>query len=112
MNEVIGYLVVVLLIFGFVYALVRQTIHTLAVQNSVKTGDYKRSLFGNYLTCIAMAGFLISFVLNLVASMQFMQSSMITSNNTSASCFISLAVFFIAKFTIVPKDSKQSRLTV
>jgi dihydroxyacetone kinase len=106
MNEGIGYVVVVLLIIGFVYALVRQIKHTLAVQNSDRTVDYKTSLFGNYLTCIAMAGFLISFVLNLVVSMQFMQSSMITSNNTSASCFIFLAVLFIAKFTIVPKNPK------
>ncbi|MCP3032314.1 hypothetical protein LF817_13280 [Halobacillus sp. A1] len=112
MNELIGYLGVGLLIIGFVYALVRQTKHTLDLLNSDKTVDYKRSLLGNYLTSIAMAGFLISFVLNLVVSMQFMQSSIITSNNTSASCFIFLTILFIAKFTIVPKNPKQKRLTV
>lgn len=104
MNEGIGFVVVALLIIGFAYGLVKQIQHTLSIQKANKTVNYKRSLFGNYLTCIAFAGFLISFLLNVSVAKQMIQSSSITSNGTSASCFIFLAVLLIAKFGITPKN--------
>lgn len=111
MNEGSGYVVAVLLIIGFVFVLVRQIQHTSAIQNGDRTVDYKRALLGNSLMCIALAGFLVSFGLNLIVSMKFMESITITSNNTNAGCFIFLAVLFIAKFGIIPKSTKQSSLS-
>lgn len=110
MNEGIGYVVVALLIIGFTYGLVKQVQHTIAVQNSNKTVNYKRTLLGNYLTCISFAGFLISFILNVSVAMQIIQSGAITSNNTSASCFMFLAILLIAKFGITPKKPRQTGL--
>lgn len=110
MNEVIGFTVVALLIIGFSYGLVKQIQHTLSLQKANKVDNYKRPLFGNYLTCITFAGLLISFVLNVSVSMQLIQSSTITSNGTSISCFIFLAVLLIAKFGITPKAPKHTGL--
>lgn len=60
MNEGIGFVVAALLIIGFAYGLVKQIQHTLRIKKANKTVNYKRSLFGNYLTCFAFLSFLIS----------------------------------------------------
>ncbi|REB10093.1 hypothetical protein DVB69_04620 [Sporosarcina sp. BI001-red] len=107
MNVGIGFTVVALLVIGFSYGLVKQIQHTLSIRKANKTANYKRTLFGNYLTCISFAGFLVSYVLNVSAA----KSSMITSNGTSASCFIFLMVILIAKFGITPKAPKYTGIS-
>ncbi|KAA0955484.1 hypothetical protein FQ087_12795 [Sporosarcina sp. ANT_H38] len=110
MDDVIGYVVVVFLIIGFAYGLVRQIQHTLTIQNANKTdvSNYRRTLFGNYVTCISFLGFLFSYILNVLLAMQLIQSNILTSDNTGFSCFIFLLVLLIAKFGVISKNRKQN----
>lgn len=113
MDEVIGYLMVTIFIIGATYGLYRQIQHTFKIKKSQRTVNYKRLLLGSYLTSISYAGFLISFVLNvLVMSFQFIHSNIITSNSTAASCFIFFVVLLISKFGITPRNSGQSGLPI
>lgn len=108
-DEIIGYAVVVFLITCFTYGFVRQLQHTLTFRKADKTAvsNYKRTLFGNYITCLSFGGFLISYMLNVLVTMRIIQSTILTSNNTSFSCFVFLVVLLIAKFGVIPKCRKQ-----
>ncbi|WP_019413814.1 hypothetical protein [Paenisporosarcina sp. TG20] len=103
MDDITGTAMVIFLFLGFAYGLVRQIQHTLTIRLASGTDNYKRLLLGNYLTCVSMAGFLISYVLNVVVSLEIIQSQIFTSNNTNAGCFIFLALLLISKFGITPK---------
>ena len=110
MEEVISYLVVVILIIGFIYGLVRQIQHTLTMKKNQKIVQYKRILVGNCLSSISFAGFLLSFILNILVYMQFIHSNSITSNGTALSCFVFLGILFIAKFGVIPRSSYENKL--
>lgn len=72
MVDEIGYVVVVFFIIGLTYGLVKQVQHTLTIQKFDKTDSphYRRSLLGNYLTCVSLLGFLISYLLNVFVALQ------------------------------------------
>ncbi len=108
MSEVFDYAVVLILIIGFTYGLVKQIQHTLSIQKSNNTDNYKRSLLGNYLLSISLAGFILSYVFNGLVALQIIQSNIITSNSTSLICIAFLVFSFIFKFAIIPKNSKQT----
>ncbi|ATP40390.1 hypothetical protein CSE16_10205 [Solibacillus sp. R5-41] len=110
MVDVIGYVVVMLFIIGFTYGLVRQVQYTLTIQkaNSFGVSNYRRLLFGNYLTCVSLLGFLVSFILNVLVAIQIIQLNLLTSNNTGFSCFVFLLILLIAKFRVIPKNSKRN----
>lgn len=90
LDEIIGYVIVVFLITGFTYGFVRQIQHTLTIRKANKTAvsNYRRTLFGNYITCLSFCGFLISYMLNVLVAMRIIQSNILTSNNTIFSCFV------------------------
>ena len=102
MNDTIGYAVVVLFIIGSTYGLIKQIYLTMNIQRNNKSD--RRLLIGNYLTSISFAGFITSFVLNILVAIQGIQSSTITSNNTSVSCAFFLLILLISKFRITPKN--------
>lgn len=83
MVDVVGHVVVVFLIISFTYGLVRQIQHTLTIQTAIKTdvSNYRRTLFGNYITCFSFSGFLISYLLNILIAMRIIQSNILTSEN-------------------------------
>ncbi|MCJ8007249.1 hypothetical protein ACFFF5_07065 [Lederbergia wuyishanensis] len=112
MDDVIGYVVVVFLIIGCIYGLVRQIQHTLTIQKSNKTfvPNDNKSLFGNYLISVSLLGFLISYILNVLVAMQIIKLSIITADNTAISCFIFLLVLLIAKFGVLPKNHRKNDL--
>jgi hypothetical protein len=112
MDDVIGYVVVGFLISGFTYGLVRQIKHTLTIRKANKTevSNYSRTLFGNYITCLSLFGFLFSYMLNILVAMRIIQSNILTSNYTAFSCFVFLLVLLIAKFGVIPKSRKQNYL--
>ncbi|MGE7621486.1 hypothetical protein ACQKMD_00140 [Viridibacillus sp. NPDC096237] len=105
MGDVIGYTVVVFLIIVFTYGLVLQVQHTLTIKKANKSdvSNYRRLLFGNYLTCVSFLGFLSSYILNILVKMQIIQLNFLTSDNTGFSCFVFLLVLLIAKFGVIPK---------
>lgn len=112
MDDIVGFLIVVFLIIGFTYGFVRQIQHNVVIQKDDKAyvPNYRRSLIGNYITSISFLGFLISYVLNILVATQIIQSNIITSENTSFSCFVFLLVLLIAKFVIIPKKTRQNEL--
>ncbi|WP_039043619.1 hypothetical protein [Sporosarcina sp. ZBG7A] len=109
LDEIIGYVVVVFLITGFTYGFVRQIQDTLTIRKANKTAvsNYRRTLIGNYITCLSFGGVLISYLLNVLVAMRIIQSNILTSNNTGFSCFVFLVVLLIAKFGAIPKSRKQ-----
>ena len=102
MNDTIGYAVVILFIIGSTYGLIKQLQLTMNIQRNHESD--RRLVIGNYLTSISFAGFIISFVLNVLVALQVIQSSTITSNNTSVSCGFFLLVLLISRFGITPKN--------
>lgn len=102
MNDTIGYAVVILFIIGSTYGLIKQLQLTMNIQRNHKLD--RRLVIGNYLTSISFAGFIISFVLNVLVALQAIQSCTITSNNTSVSCGFFLLVLLISRFGIIPKN--------
>ena len=101
-SDTIGYSVVILFIIGSTYGLIKQ-IH-LTMNNQRNNKSDRRLVIGNYLTSISFAGFIMSFVLNILVAIQVIQSSTITSNNTSVSCGFFLLMLLISKFGITPKN--------
>lgn len=112
MDDVIGYVVVILLIIGFTYGLFKQVQHTLPIQktNRPDVSNYRRLLFGTYLTCASFFGFLVSYILNVLVAMQVIQLNLLTSDNTGFSCFVFLLILLIAKFGIIPKNCSRNEL--
>ena len=110
MVDEFDFVVVVLLIIGLTYGFVKQIHHTLTFQKSHKTDSpqYRRTLFGNYLICVSYFGFLSSYILNIFIALQMIQSTMISSENTSFSCFVCILVLLIVKFGVIPKSLKQN----
>jgi phosphotransferase system glucose/maltose/N-acetylglucosamine-specific IIC component len=101
-NDTIGYAIVALFIMGSTYGLIKQLQLTMNIQRNNKSD--RRLVIGNYLTSISFAGFIISFILNVLVAIQVIQSSTITSNNTSVSCVFFLLVLLVSRFLITPKN--------
>lgn len=118
MGDIVGWLFVLLMVFGFGYALVWQVRDMLAIRRTSKwkTQHDKRKLVGHYLTVVSFAGFFVSYLLNVVAGLLIfmrpdaVQHALINSNSTSLACFLFLVVFFVAKFGIMPKKEKHPPL--
>ncbi|WP_017380497.1 hypothetical protein [Paenisporosarcina sp. TG-14] len=112
MDDSIGYVMVVFVIIGTTYGLVRQIQHIMTIQRLRKTdlSNYKRTLIGYYLESVSLLGFLISFTLNVLVGIQIIQSNLVTSDKTVLSCFIFLGIFLITKLIVIPKNSKQHKL--
>lgn len=112
-NEaIISFLIIVMLIIAFTYGLIRQIRQIVSIRKGNKSDyvHYKRTVVGNYLSCISYAGFLIAYILNVLLASRIILSVFFTSDNTSFSCFIFFALLLIAKFGIIPNDSKQRDL--
>lgn len=112
MDEVIGYLVVSIFIFGGIYGLILQVQHTMVIRKLTKNAKYKRLVIGNYISCLAIAGFLLFFILNVFVNMQLIQSQIVTSNATSIGCFIFIVMLLFSKFVITPRDRNKNKLSV
>lgn len=110
MVDVIDYVVVLFLILLLTYGLYKQIQHTLIVRKAHKIVSCKRTLFGNWLSCASLAGFLISYTLNVFVAMKLIQSNIMTSDSTSFSSFIFLLIFIIAKFWVIPKTDRRNEL--
>lgn len=112
MDDLIGYVVVVIIILGISYGLVIQIKNTMDTRkvNKTRFSNYKRSLLGNYITCMSLLGFLISYILNVLVGLQIIESKSITSDSTVISCFVFILVLIISKLFIIPKNSNQHKL--
>jgi len=108
MDDLMGYVVVVFIILGISYGLVRQIKNTLSIRKDNKTSfsNYKKSLLGNYIACMSLLGFLISYILNVLVGLQIIVSNSITSVSTVISCFVFILVLIITKLFIIPKNQQ------
>ncbi|KGX87406.1 hypothetical protein [Pontibacillus litoralis] len=107
MNNLMSYTIVALLVIGFIYVLVRQIKHIMSLRKNRSFSYSKRLLLSIYLTIIAIAGFLISFLLNVAIFMQVFQSNALTSNNTAIACFLFIFILLMAKYVILPKNQSN-----
>ncbi|ENH98465.1 hypothetical protein J416_00125 [Gracilibacillus halophilus YIM-C55.5] len=102
--DIIGYMMVSIFIFGVLYGFVLQIQYLLTIKQNEKLSVNRRLLYGHYLTCISMAGFLVTFILNILVSLEMIHSQIVTSHSTNIICLIFLFVLFTAKFIITPRN--------
>ncbi|MGE7666946.1 hypothetical protein ACQKMN_14650 [Ureibacillus composti] len=102
MDEQVGWLVVLLMIFTIMFCLVRQIYDTWILRKS-RVMIPKRTWVGYLLMCGSLFGLLVSYVLNILVGQQLVVSNFITSNRTNLGCFLFLAIYFIAKFGIIKR---------
>lgn len=112
MDDIFGYMVVACLIIGFTLSLISKIQMTITLQRTKKnvSPTYKRTLISHYITCISLAGVIISYSLNTLVAMQVITSTIITSNTTSLSCITFLIILLITKLMIIPKNNKSENL--
>ncbi|MFD6440974.1 hypothetical protein ACFWDG_14400 [Peribacillus sp. NPDC060186] len=108
-EAVIDYLIIVMLIIAFTYGLIRQIRQIVGIRKGNQSDyvQYKRIVAGNYLSCLSYTGFLIAYILNVLLASDIIPPVFFTSDNTSFSCFIFLALLLIANFGIIPKESNH-----
>ena len=109
MDEQIGWLVVLLMIFTIMFCLVRQ-IYDTWILRKLKEIIPKRTWLGHLLMCGSLFGLLVSYVLNILVAMQLAVSNLMTSNSTNLGCFLFLAIYFIAKFGIIKRAGDISQI--
>src|SRR5690606_11109433 len=100
--DVIGYLVVTIFVLGVSYGLLLQTKHLLNMKKNKTNTKSSRLWLCSCLRCFSIAGFLISFLLNILVHLQLIHSYFITSNSTNIFCLVFLTAFIIAKYIITP----------
>ncbi|MFD1030161.1 hypothetical protein [Metaplanococcus flavidus] len=118
MVDIVGWIFVALTIVGFGYALVWQVRDTLKVKRSTEgnTKADKRRLAGHYLMVASLAGFYVSYLVNVSVGLmvyirpETVQPALINSNTSGFACFAFLAVFLIAMFWVVPKEETAAPL--
>jgi len=112
MDDLLGYAVAALFALGFIYAFIKQVKQTVIIRNENKVKDYKRLLVGNYITSIALGGFLLSYIVNLFIGIQWIAPNIIGSGDAILSCFIFLVILVIARFVVTSEENKQNKLLV
>ena len=112
MNDLLGYAVAALFAVGFIYAFIKQVKQTIIIRNETKVKDCKRLLVGNYITSIALGGFLLSYIASLFIRIQWIAPNIIASGDAIISCFIFLVILVIARFLIISEENKQNKLLV
>lgn len=106
MDDSIGYLIVGILVVGFTYGFAMQLQQLLLLRKDNETIQ-KRVLYGSYLRCIAYAGFLSTYILNILVGAQLVPNAFFTGNNTSLGCVLFLVVLVVATLVVDPNKPKR-----
>ncbi|WP_033542747.1 hypothetical protein [Planococcus sp. CAU13] len=109
MDDLLGYAVAALFAIGFFYTFIKQVKQTVIIRNENKVKDYKRLLVGNYITSIALGGFLLSYLVNLFIGIQLIAPNIIASGDAVLSCFIFLVVLVVGRFVIISEENNQKK---
>ncbi|WP_217587629.1 hypothetical protein [Lentibacillus saliphilus] len=109
MTIVISYTIVILLAIFFSYILMQEVRFLLKIHKN-KEVISKRVLVARYITTFSIAGFLISFILNIAIYVQIFNSDMLTSNITAIACFLFVLVILILEYGIIPKINKIKQI--
>ena len=102
------FIVVAVFITGVTYGLILQLQKTLELKNSGRTDEKRRVLIGNVLVLVAHAGFLISFILNVLVYLRLIYSQTLTSEITNTGCLIFLIMYMISKYAARPEKPEKT----
>ncbi|WP_315076494.1 hypothetical protein [uncultured Clostridium sp.] len=104
MSDIIGYIIIIVFIGGLSYGFIRQIKETSYVMKMNKFTN--RAVIGNLICSISYGTFLISYILNVLITLEGLELSIITCENTSFSCGIFLVISLISKYIIVHGNQK------
>lgn len=102
MGDSIGCVIVIILYGVFTYIFINKVKETFLGFELRKNN--RRWIVGNFIFSISYCGFLISYMLNILVAFKIIQSMRLTSENTSFSCFIFIAILLISKYIIESKN--------
>ncbi|WP_112180370.1 hypothetical protein [Paraliobacillus zengyii] len=103
----VGNLVVLLLVIGMIWILIRQFKHTVRILDNKRSLADRTFLF-NSLCTISLAGFLVSYILNFLISLQNIETAFLTANNTANSCTLFILAAVISKSLAITGNAKQN----
>ncbi|WP_217587481.1 hypothetical protein [Lentibacillus saliphilus] len=109
MNIGISYAAVALLAIFFSYILMKEVSYLFKVHKN-KEVISKRLLAARYIATFSIAGFLISFILNIAIYFQIFNSDILTSNITAIACFLFVLVILILEYGVIPKINKTNQI--
>lgn len=104
MNDVIGYCIVGILVIGFTWGFVLQLQQLRHIRKN-KEMFRKKVVYGHYVRCIAYAGFLTAYILNILIAVELVQNVFFTDTYTSLGCFLFLVILLLANLFMIPKKS-------
>ena len=107
MSYYIVLFLIVSCIVALTFAFVMQLKKTIEMS---KSNEQKKNIFiGNILCSIGLGGFVLSFILNVIASLEKISISFINCENTAILCWIFLGIFLLSKYYISPKKLRIFR---
>ena len=106
MDDVIGYLIITIIMIGFVSGFVLQLQQLLIIRKNNET-VHKRLLYGHYVRCVAYVGFLTAYILNVLVAAGVIPHAFFTDSNTSLGCYLFLIVLLFTYFVVRPKKSMR-----
>ncbi|MFJ7850293.1 hypothetical protein ACIQXR_15855 [Peribacillus sp. NPDC097224] len=106
MSEGMDYLITGILVIAFTCGFAMQLQQLLLLRKHNETIQ-KRVLYGSYLRCIAYAGFLSTYILNILIGAQLVPNAFFTENNTSLGCILFLLVLVFATLVVGPNKPKR-----
>lgn len=112
MDDLLGYSIAALFTGGFVYAFVKQVKQTIILRNENNGKGSKKVLAGNYIASIALGGFLLSFIVNLLIVIHWIAPNLIASGDAVLSFFIFLVVLVIGRFVIISEENNENKVLV
>ncbi|SDJ12436.1 hypothetical protein [Salimicrobium halophilum] len=104
MGEIFGYIVVAIFVAGLMYSLYHHIRLVLRINGWKNTPAYKRTLIGNSLSALALAGFLIAFVYNIGIGLGIVSDAIISSSAANAACFLFVGILIVSKFFVTPRQ--------
>ena len=105
MDDMIGFAVVLIIISGLVYALYNQIKYSKVSENIVGSPLFRKQLKRkNKVMTVSLFGVLLFYTLNIVSSLDIETYITHLNNFTSLATFVSLIIYFYAKFAMTPKQ--------
>ena len=96
MLAILDKMIIIPIICMFAYGLVQQIRETISLTKSNENNS--KRLIWSTVCSLAYGVFFIAFILNIFIALMGLDNTLITSENTSIACTISLVVFFISKY--------------
>ena len=98
---VLDNIIIIPIIGAFIYGFIRQIQETIIL---MKSSDGKnRIVRKNIISSISYGVFLMAFILNIIIGFTKLTDKILISEYTSVLCTLSLAIFFISKYSTIGK---------